>query len=108
VRADRRPAEKTAEQLFEIAHRLKDTGLLLQAHRAMGQTRFWLGEFASALAQFEQANALYDPHRHRSLLHTYGQEPGVLSRGFASHALWYLGYPDRLSTWRAMSITRLA
>jgi predicted ATPase len=95
LRADMRPAQKTAEQLLEIAHGLKDSGLLLQAHRAMGQTLFWLGEFASAQTQFEQANALYNPQQHRSLSHTYGQEPGVLSRGFASHALWYLGYPDR-------------
>ena len=95
VRADLRSAHELAEQLLEIAERRNDTALLVQAHRAMGQSLFWLGEFASAQAQFERAIALYDPQHHRSLLVTYGQEPGVLSRGFAAHVLWYLGYPDR-------------
>jgi len=90
-----RSAHELAEQLLEIAGRRNDTALLVQAHRAMGQSLFWLGEFASAQAQFERAIALYDPQHHRSLLVTYGQEPGVLSRGFAAHVLWYLGYPDR-------------
>ncbi len=61
----------------------------------MGHTLLWSGEFAPALVHFEQAIALYDPQRHRSLALSYGQEPGVLSRGFAAHVLWYLGYPDR-------------
>jgi tetratricopeptide (TPR) repeat protein len=61
VRAEVLPARQLAEQLLEIAHRLNDTALLLQAHQAMGQTLFWLGEFASAQAQFEQGIAIYDP-----------------------------------------------
>jgi predicted ATPase len=67
----------------------------MQAHRAMAHTLFWRGEFASARVHFERAIALYDPQRDRSLALTHGQEPGVLSRGFAAHVLWYLGYPDR-------------
>jgi predicted ATPase len=40
VRADMRPAHELAEQLLEIAQGLNDAALLVQAHRAMGQTLF--------------------------------------------------------------------
>jgi predicted ATPase len=93
VRADLQAALEVAEQLLDLAQ--ADPADLLQAHRAMGHTLLWMGEFAPALAHFEQAIALYDPQQHRSLAVTSGQEPGVLSRGFAAHVLWYLGYPDR-------------
>jgi predicted ATPase len=57
-----------------------------------------LGEFASAQPHFERAMANYDTSKHRSLAFKYGQEPGVLSQGFASHNLWFLGFPDRALT----------
>ena len=95
VRAELRAAHELAERLLDMARRREAAADLIQAHRAMGATLLWLGEFAPALAHFEQAIALYDPQRHRSLAFTAGQEPGVLARGFASHVLWYLGYPDR-------------
>ena len=95
VRADLQAAYEVAEQLLNMARRGADPADLMQAHRAMGHTLLWKGEFAPALVHFERAIALYDPQRHRSLALTYGQEPGVLSRGFAAHVLWYLGYPDR-------------
>jgi predicted ATPase len=95
VRADLRAARELAERLLDMARRRDDPADLVQAHRAMGHTLLWLGEFAPALDHFERAIALYDPRQHRSLAFTSGQEPGVLARGFASHVLWYLGYPDR-------------
>ena len=94
-RADLRTAHEVAGQLLDMAQRGEAPADLIQAHRAMGHTLLWLGEFAPALAHFEQAIGHYDPQRHRSLAFTAGQEPGVLARGFASHVLWYLGYPDR-------------
>jgi predicted ATPase len=95
VRADLQAAHEVAEQLLDMAQRGADPADLMQAHRAMGHTLLWKGEFAPALVHFERAIALYDAQRDRPLALTYGQEPGVLSRGFAAHVLWYLGYPDR-------------
>jgi class 3 adenylate cyclase/predicted ATPase len=95
VRADLQAAHEVAEQLLDMAQRGADSADLMQAHRAMGHTLLWRGEFAPALVHFERATALYDSRRHRSLTLTYGHEPGVLSRGFAAHVLWYLGYPNR-------------
>jgi predicted ATPase len=95
VRADLRAAHEVAGQLLDMNRRGANPAHLIQAHRAMGHTLLWLGEFASAHAHFDQAIACYDPQQHRSLAFTSGQEPGVLARGFAAHVLWYLGYPDR-------------
>ena len=95
LRADLQTAYEIAEQLLDTARRGADPTDLMQAHRAMGHTLMWRGEFAPALVHFEQAIALYDPQRHRSLALTHGREPGVLARCFAAHVLWYLGYPDR-------------
>jgi predicted ATPase len=101
VRADLQAALEIAEQLLDMAGRGADPADLMQANRAMGHTLFWTGEFAPALVHFERAIALYDSQRHRSLALTAGQDPGVLSQGFAAHVLWYLGYPDRaLATMR--------
>ncbi len=101
VSANLQAAREVAEQLLGMARRREAPADLIQAHRAMGHTLLWMGEFAPALTHFEQAIALYDPQRDRSLAFTSGQEPGVLARGFAAHVLWYLGYPDRaLATMR--------
>ena len=83
-----------------------DSALLIQAHRAMGHTLFWRGEFSSARSHLEQAIARYDPQQHRSLAFTYGEHAGVPTRGFGAHVLWYLGYPDRAleAMYEALSI----
>ena len=95
VKPDLRAAYELAQQLLNLAGQGDDSTLLIQAHRAMGHTLFWLGEFSSARSHLEQAIARYDPQLHRSLALTYGEHAGVITRGFAAHVLWYLGYPDR-------------
>ena len=95
VKPDLGAAHELARQLLNLAGKADDSALLIQAHRAMGHTLFWLGEFSSARSHLEQAIARYDPQLHRSLASTYGEHAGVITRGFAAHVLWYLGYPDR-------------
>jgi predicted ATPase len=94
-RAELQTARELAEQLFSLAQRVQDTAFLLEAHRVMGQTMFWLGEMAPARSHFEQGMALYDPQRHRSHAFLYGQDPGVICRSFAAWPIWVLGYPDQ-------------
>ena len=45
VRAELQTARELAEQLFSLAQRAQDPALLLEAHRVLGQTMFWLGEW---------------------------------------------------------------
>jgi class 3 adenylate cyclase/predicted ATPase len=95
VRAEFQSTRELAEQLFSLAQNAQDAALLLEAHRVMGQTMFWLGEMAPAQAHFEQGMALYDPQQYRSHAYVYGQDPGVICRGFAAFPIWVLGYPDQ-------------
>lgn len=86
-------AREIAEHLFALAQRLHDTALLVEAHRALGNSFFWLGAFVPAQTHLEQALALYDPQRHRTLAVLYGTDPGVVCRSYGAWTLWLLGYP---------------
>jgi predicted ATPase/class 3 adenylate cyclase len=95
VLSELQATRELAEQLFSLAQRAQDPELLLEAHRVMGTTMFWLGEMASARAHLEKGMALYDPQQHRSHAFVYGQDPGVACRCFAAKSIWMLGYPDQ-------------
>jgi predicted ATPase len=89
-------ARDLGEQLLTMAQHIQDPALLVQAHRALGTTLYFMGEVASGRAQLEQGMALYDPQAHRSLAFLYGgSDPEVGCRSYMAAALWLLGYPDQ-------------
>jgi predicted ATPase/class 3 adenylate cyclase len=94
-RAEHQTARELGEQLFRLAQRVQDPALLLQAHRALGISLFYLGELASGHAHFEQGIALYDPQQHGSLTFSAMQNPGVTCLCGVARASWYLGFPDQ-------------
>src|SRR5712692_1692168 len=78
VRAQLQPARQMAEQLFQLAQRVQDPALLLEAHDAMGQTLCYMGELAATRMHMEDGLALYDPQQHHALAALFGEEdPGV-------------------------------
>ena len=95
VRAELQAMRELAEQFFNKAQQAQDPTHLLEAHRVMGQTMYWLGEIASARTHFEKGIALYDPQQHRSHAFLYGQDPGSACQSFAAMSIWVLGYPDQ-------------
>jgi predicted ATPase len=98
-------ARELAEQLLVLAQRLQDPGYLIEAYRALGNTLFWLGEFAPARVYLEQAIALYDVQQQRSLAFLYGTDPAVVCLSYAARALWLLGYPDQARRRSAEALT---
>ena len=82
--------------LVEIADRVADPELSLQAHHSAWATLIWGGEFVRSQDHVRQGIALYDPdrHRHHALLYG-GHDPGVCGKGQGAVALWALGYPDQ-------------
>jgi class 3 adenylate cyclase/predicted ATPase len=82
------------DQLLRQAQEQHDVGCMIEAHRALGSTLYFLGDFARAWAHQEQGGTLYDPQQHRALAFHYGQDPGVVCRAFAAVTLWSLGYPE--------------
>src|SRR5262249_1898053 len=88
-------ARAVGEQLLSLAQRQHDSGLLIEAHRALAFTLLFLGEFASGRVHTEQGIALYDPQEHHPHAFLYGQDPGMSCCIYAAMALWMLGYPDQ-------------
>jgi len=95
LRIEWQTARELAEQLLTVAQRYQDPGYLLMAHRALGDTFYWLGEFAPARAHLEQGIALYNVDHHRSYAFLYGQDPLMGCQVYAAQVLWMLGYPDQ-------------
>jgi predicted ATPase len=95
VRADLKKTRELAEQLLNLAQRVGDPALLLEAHLQLGTASFYLGEPTVAREHWDRAIVLYDPERHRSLAFVYATDPGVVGLAWAAAALWDLGYPDQ-------------
>jgi adenylate cyclase len=95
LRSEWQIARELAEQLLTLAEYQQDTALILQGHRALGDTLYWLGEFELAYAHLEQGIALYDPHQHHSHVFRYGQDPGAGCLVFSALTLWHLGYSEQ-------------
>jgi predicted ATPase len=108
TKGDLRTACELGEQLLTLAQRQHDPALLLQAHRALGDTLFYLGEFVPARAHLEQGIALYTPQQYRNHAFLYGQDPGMGCRIFAALTLWILGSPDQALQWshEALALAR--
>ena len=86
-------AKATGEEMLALAGKARDAPLLIEAHRALGNTAFWTGDFATATVEMERAVTMYDPQKHQSLAAELGQDPDVANRGILSWALCYLGRP---------------
>jgi len=94
-RVKHKRAYELGEQLLSLAQTLQDPAFLPQAHYAMGNNLFYLGEFTLTREHHEQAIALYDPEQHRKHAFLYGQDARVTCPTITALALWMLGYPDR-------------
>lgn len=90
-----RPASELAQQLVSLAESLQDSGLLVEAHLARGNSLFIFGELIPALDHFERAVTIYDPRKHHSHAFLYGLDPGVFCLGRIGWGLTLGGYPDR-------------
>jgi predicted ATPase len=88
-------ARELAEQLMQIAQHTQDSGLLVEAHMALGNSLFFDGKFVTARAHFEQGIALYNLQQHRSHTALYGRDPGVVCASINALTLWKLGYPEQ-------------
>jgi class 3 adenylate cyclase/predicted ATPase len=104
VRADLQTARELGEQYFRVAQSVQHPQALLRAYHQLGETIFYLGEFAPALAHFAQGMALSTSQpRHRHPLSV--TDPGLACFAWAAHALWVLGYPDQALTYMEEALT---
>jgi predicted ATPase len=96
TRGARQRQRASAEQILNLAQRLQDSDLLLEAHHVLWATLLGGGELTAARAHQEQGLRLYEPQRHRAHAALYGgHDAGVCCRMQAAASLWLLGYPDQ-------------
>jgi predicted ATPase/class 3 adenylate cyclase len=96
TRGELKEGRVLAEQLLDIAQRLQEPALLLEAHHELWANLSALGELTAARLHVEQGCALYDPQKHRQHAFLYGgHDPGVCCAYHAAEILWQLGYPDQ-------------
>jgi predicted ATPase/predicted Ser/Thr protein kinase len=95
ARADYRKTLELQERIVRIA---EQTGDPLQRAISSYVTTWPLlnvGELTKTLEHAQQMNAVYDPVKHSFLAHIFSFDLGIMNRGFASFALWFMGYPDQ-------------
>jgi predicted ATPase len=83
-----------ATQFLTLAKKQDAAIPLMIGHRLMGRSLLDTGDIAEGRAHCDQAVALYDPAKHRSLATRFGQDSRVATLSFRLRALWLLGYPD--------------
>jgi DNA-binding winged helix-turn-helix (wHTH) protein/predicted ATPase len=84
-----------AEQLLSLARHQHDSQRLVEAHRALGTTLFFMGHLPAAREHFEQGIILYDGQPQSAAAFLHGADPGVLCRIYVAWTLWMLGYADQ-------------
>ena len=95
IRAEFRTAHELGLDILRLAQRQDEEVPLLVAHRLVGTTLVFLGQFSEAEAHLEQAMSLYDRQRHSVLARQYSQDIGVAGLIFLSWTRWMVGYPDQ-------------
>ena len=95
LRAEYATARELGERVLRVACDAQDTDLMVEAHSALGSSRFFQGEFAAARLHQEALGTLYDPQRHHAHAFVYGIDPGIRGMSISAWTLWYQGYPDQ-------------
>jgi class 3 adenylate cyclase/predicted ATPase len=89
-------ALEIAQKLLELAGRLNDPGLSLQAHHCLWASLFHLGRHEACCEHVDEGLRLYDAGNYRTHGAVYGgHDPKVCGIGARAFSLWLLGFPDQ-------------
>jgi DNA-binding winged helix-turn-helix (wHTH) protein/predicted ATPase/type II secretory pathway predicted ATPase ExeA len=95
VRAELQIARELAERLLTLAQGLQDAALLLEAHRAVGETLYYLGESTAAYEHLRQGLRFSDLQQRRPFAFLQANDPAVTCLAIETSVLWYRGYSDQ-------------
>ena len=76
------------------------------AHRLVGLSYYFAGDFASARAHFETASNAFDPERDSDFAFRFGQDPAVAVMVFLALTLWPLGELERARHFADQAVER--
>ena len=87
-------ARDLAAQFMALAEKQRATIPLMVGHRVVATSSHYTGDIVAGRAHYDQALALYDAAKHRSLATCFGQDIRVIVLSNRSNVLWMLGYPE--------------
>jgi class 3 adenylate cyclase/predicted ATPase len=91
ARGDLPPMRKHAEDFLADVAARPDSPEAGVAHRALGITHHFAGEYGEARRQLERALLLFKPGRDDDLAFRFGMDPGVPAMAYLAFVLWALG-----------------
>ena len=95
IRGDLASMREAAETFLADAERRSDLGEAGIAHRLMGTTCWYAGDYLSARPHLDKALAAYDHNRDRGISASFGYDEGVPAKFRLGMTLWALGDIDR-------------
>lgn len=93
-----------ATQLMRMAAASNDPVQVQQAHFAIGNTRFWRGEFADAKLHLEAAIGLHRPSFHARHITDFGEDVRITAGAYLSWVHDFLGQPEQAATASAETV----
>jgi class 3 adenylate cyclase/predicted ATPase len=85
-----------ANELVEVAERLADPDLMLEAYHSRWANSHVLGLNSITLADTERGIALYDPERHHAHAYDYGgHDTGVCAYAHSAITFWVTGFAEK-------------
>lgn len=92
---DHRAGRDRADKLIDVAQRVNDPGLMLQAHHCQWATLYMLGAHRECCRHAEAGLALYEAERDRPYATIYGgHDARVCALGESALSRWMLGEPQ--------------
>jgi len=89
-------ALELAEQILRLAEQSNEEAFLLEAHYALGDTLFWVGDFERSLHHVLEGIRHYDAKKHHALSLVYGgYDAGIACLSFAGWNLWMMGRTEQ-------------
>jgi predicted ATPase len=95
VRAEYARAQAIGTEILRVATRLHDPGGLLEGHRTLGATLFFLGDFTAARTHLAWVVAHYAPEQQQRHTREYGYNPKVAALCYLAYILWFIGAADQ-------------
>ena len=97
IRGELGPMQEIAAEFMRDTSELPTSSEAGVAHRLMGVTKWFVGEFDEARSHLERALAIYDAGRDSDLAFQFGQDAGVAAMEFLALTLWPLGQVELAS-----------
>jgi predicted ATPase len=92
---ERSAALEQAKEFLSLAESQTQSGLLLVAHRLVGSSLIFTGNYPAALSHLDRAVELYRPGQHQELALRFGADMGITAMCSRALALWHGGYFDQ-------------